>query len=283
MCATKVKPKPELSALDVVEDSVPVRREKPDTTIILSLEKGLGIFEHILQAGRPLKLHEIVEHFGIDKSSAFRFLNTLERAGLVNKHSALKTYTVGPTLATWARLARTDTSFVETARPLLKKLSTMTKQTSHLAVLQNDRVVLIEVMLADNVVSVKQTAGDWDPLYCSAVGKAILAFLPEQERNRMIAQISFKELTPATITTPEMLRVELEKVREEGLAFDLGESNPQLCCIAAPVLDSRGHAVGSIGVSMIYPLFPDGPRAQTAYTRAVSETGRELSAALART
>ncbi|MFM0721692.1 IclR family transcriptional regulator [Paraburkholderia strydomiana] len=262
--------------------SQPRVREKADTTIIMSLEKGLNIFEHILMADRPLKLHEIATHFDIDKSSAFRFLNTLERSALVNKNAALKTYTPGPKLAAWSRLIRTDASLVETARPLLKRLSTMTKQTSHLAVLQNDRVVLIEVMPADNVVSVKQTPGDWEPLYCTGVGKAILAFLPEHERNRLIDQITFREQTPQTLTTPEMLRIELERVRDEKLAFDVGEANPQLCCIAAPVFDSDGYPVGSVGISMIYPVFPDGPRAQTAFISAVRQTAQEISTALAR-
>ena len=260
----------------------PRTREKADTTIIMSLEKGLNIFEYILMADRPLKLHEIATHFDIDKSSAFRFLNTLERSALVTKNAALKTYTPGSKLAAWSRMLRTDVSLVETARPFLKRLSTMTKQTSHLAVLQNDRVVLIEVMPADNVVSVKQTPGDWEPLYCTAVGKAILAFLPERERNRLIDQITFREQTPRTLTTPEMLRIELESVREETLAFDVGEANPQLCCIAAPVFDSSGYPVGSIGISMIYPVFPDGPRAQTAFISAVKQTAQEVSGALAR-
>ncbi|WP_454825139.1 IclR family transcriptional regulator [Paraburkholderia xenovorans] len=255
-------------------------RAKPDTTVIQSLDKGLSIFEYILKAGRPKRLNEVASHFDIDKSSAFRFLNTLERTGLVVKDAALKTYTPGPTLSAWSRMVRTDASLVEVARPFLKKLSVMTKQTSHLAVLQDDRVVLIEVMPADNVVSVRQTAGDWEPLYCTGVGKAILAHLPENERNRLIDRITFREHTPTTLTTPEMLRLELARTVEEGLAYDNGEANPQLCCIAAPVLDANGYPVGSVGISMIYPLFPDGPGAQTAFIRAVEQTAQGISASL---
>jgi IclR family acetate operon transcriptional repressor len=257
-----------------------VVRDKPDPSIIQSLEKGLSIFEHILGSDRPLKLHEIASHFEIDKASAFRFLNTLERAGLVSKNAALKTYTPGSTLRSWARQLRPDTSVVDVARPFLKKLSLMTKQTSHLAVLQNDRVVLIEVMPADNIVSVKQTPGDWEPLYCTAVGKAIMACLPEGERNRLIDQITFHEYTPTTLTSAEMLRVELAQAAQERLAFDNGETNAQLCCIAAPVFDASGYPVGSIGISMIYPLFPEGPRAQDKFVAAVSQTAQEVTDAI---
>jgi IclR family acetate operon transcriptional repressor len=270
---------PPKTAESTASDQLAVRN-KPDPSIIQSLEKGLAIFQHILGADRPLKLHEIASHFAIDKASAFRFLNTLERAGLVVKNAALKTYAPGPTLRSWSRMLRPDTSLVDTARPFLKKLSTMTKQTSHLAVLQNDRVVLIEVMPADNVVSVKQTAGDWEPLYCTAVGKAIIACLPEAERNALIDRITFREYTPTTLTSPEMLRLELENAAQERLAYDDGETNPQLCCIAAPIFDGTGYPVGSIGISMIYPLFPGGPRAQTNFIAAVSQTAQEISAAI---
>ncbi|MFD1557500.1 IclR family transcriptional regulator [Paraburkholderia silviterrae] len=263
-------------------DSSPARRTKPDTSIIQSFEKGLLIFEYVLEADRPLKLHEVAAHFDIDKASAFRFLNTLERAALVIKDPVLKTYVPGPKLGSWARMLRPDTSLVDTARPFLKKLSVMTKQTSHLAVLQNDRVVLIEVMPADNIVSVKQSSGDWEPLYCTAVGKAIMAFLPEGERNRLIDQITFREFTPTTLTTPEMLRVELTEVEKEKLAYDDGETNSQLGCIAAPIFDTTRYPVASIGISMIYPLFPEGPKAQTGFISAVSQIAEEITTAITR-
>lgn len=269
-------------ASESVSPITSIARAKPDTTIIQSLDKGLSIFEYILKAARPIRLNEVALHFEIDKSSAFRFLKTLERVGLIVKDKTLKAYTAGPTLSVWSRMVRTDASLVEVARPFLKKLSIMTKQTSHLAVLQDDRVVLIEVMLSDNVVSVRQAAGDWEPLYCTGVGKAILAHLPEIERNRLIDRITFREQTPATLSTPEMLRSELDQVEKEGIAYDNGEANSQLCCIAAPVLDANGYPVGSVGISMIYPLFPDGPRAQTALILAVLQTAKEISAAIRR-
>lgn len=262
---------------DIVESDGPRRPAG-----IGSFDKGLSILELLVTSEQPLRLQDVANAIGIDKSSALRFMTTLLSHGLVERHPRDKTFSVGTKLLMWSKNLKGGNVIIETARPHLRRLTQMTRQTSHLATLRDDRVMLVEVMPSESAVSVRQTPGDLDPLYCSAVGKAILAFLPPIEQRKLIDRIAFRELTPATIASPEMLRIELRNVVHERLAYDEAENNPQISCIAAPVLDRSGYPIASLGISVVTALHSGGIRQQRAMAAAVrqvaDEVTREMSA-----
>ncbi len=254
---------------------------KPGANAIIgSFDKGLNIFEFLIDSDEPIRIVDVAREFDIDKSSALRFLNTLERHGLAQKNPLDKTYTVGARIEYWAKSLRQPKALVDIARPYLRRLSEMTGQTSHLAIVEDDRAILIEVMPSDSVVSVRQTAGDWEPLYCTAVGKAILAHMSPAEQERLIAQMHFRRLTEKTITSAKQLRRELDRVLEERVAFDDAENNPQVSCIAAPLLDRQGFPLASVGISMVTSLYEGGPRQQASMIAAVRRIADEITASL---
>lgn len=256
---------------------IPAPPPKRSQQLIGSFDKGLHVLELVATAEHPLRLQDIANAIQIDKSSASRFMATLQKHGLVERNARDKTFGVGTKLAMWSKNLKAGNAIVEAARPHLRRLTQLTKQTSHLAMLRDDRVVLVEVMSSDSAVSVRQTPGDWDPLYCSAVGKAILAFLPAVEQRKLVDRISFRELTPATLASPEMLRVELRNVVHERLAFDEAENNPQVSCIAAPLLDRSGYPVASLGISTIAALLPRGIRQERAFALAVRQIADDVT------
>lgn len=245
--------------------------------LIGSFDKGLSILELVATAERPLRLQDVANAIGIDKSSASRFMATLQKHGLVDRDPRDKTFGAGARLAMWSSQLKAANAVVDAARPHLRRLTGMTLQTSHLAMLRDDRVVLVEVMPSESAESVRQTPGDWDPLYCSAVGKAILAFLPPVEQRKLVDRIVFRELTPSTIGSPEMLRMELRNVVHERLACDDAENNPQISCIAAPVLDRSGYPVASLGISAIAARLPGSIRRQKGLVAAVRQVADELA------
>lgn len=242
-----------------------------------SFDKGLSILELLVTAEQPLRLQDVANAIGIDKSSALRFMTTLLSHGLVERHPRDKTFSVGTKLLMWSKNLKGGNVILEAARPHLRRLMQMTRQTSHLATLRDDRVVLVEVMPSESAVSVRQTPGDLDPLYCSAVGKAILAFLPPVEQRKLIDRIAFRELTPSTIASPEMLRIELRNVVHKRLAYDEAENNPQISCIAAPVFDRSGYPIASLGISVVAALHPGGIRQQKALAAAVQQVAEEVT------
>ena len=246
-------------------------------SLIGSFDKGLSILELVATSEHPLRLQDVANSIGIDKSSALRFMATLQKHGLVERDLRDKTFAIGSKLQTWAIKLKAGSLIVEAARPYLRHLARVTEQTSHLAMLRADRVVLVEVVSSENAMSVRQTPGDWDPLYCSAVGKAILAFLPAVEQRRLIERISFRELTSRTISSPEILRIELRNVVQERLAYDDAEKNPQVSCIAAPVLDRFGYPVASLGLSMMTAQEPGSIRRHKALAAAVRQVTDDLT------
>lgn len=265
--------------------ATPGSRETPPVkpganSIIASFDKGLNIFEFLIDSDEPIRIVDVAREFDIDKSSALRFLNTLERHGLAQKNPLDKTYTVGARIEYWAKSLRQPKALVDVARPYLRRLSEMTGQTSHLAIVEDDRAILIEVMPSDSVVSVRQTAGDWEPLYCTAVGKAILAHMSPVEQDKLIAQMHFRRLTEKTITSAKQLRRELDRVLEERVAFDDAENNPQVSCIAAPLLDRQGFPLASVGISMVTSLYEGGPRQQVSMIAAVRRIADEITGSL---
>ncbi|MDR0226800.1 MAG: IclR family transcriptional regulator [Burkholderiaceae bacterium] len=249
----------------------------PSQKLIASFDKGLSMLEMVVGAEQPLRLQDIANAMGMDKSSVLRFMATLHKHDLVERNGRDKTYSVGTKLAMWSRNLKAGNAIVEQVRPHLRRLTQMTRQTSHLASLRDDRVVLVEVMPSESAVSVRQTPGDWDPLYCSGVGKAILAFLPAVEQRRLIDRLDMRALTPTTMTSPEMLVIELRSIVRDRLAFDDCENNPQVSCIAAPILDRSGYPVASLGISLVAALHPGGIRQQKALATAVRQVADEVS------
>lgn len=237
---------------------------------VQSLSRGIEMFEYVLAASYPVRIVDVAAHFEIDKSVAYRFLATLERHGLLEKDPDRKTYTVGPRLSAWSKkLGDGRAEMLARIKPLVENLAMETGQTAHIAVLESDRVLLIEVSAADTPVGIRQKAGDLEPLYCSAVGKAILAWLPEPAREALIAEMQFSRLTPHTITTKKALQAELADVRKTGVAFDRCEGNLEVCCVAAPIFDLDDGVVASIGVSMPRRLLDGGPDEQHETIRSV--------------
>lgn len=230
---------------------------------VQSLTKGISIFDFVLSAGLPVRITDVAEHFDIDKSVAYRFLTTLERSGLLVKDPEYRSYTVGSLLHAWSRkVGDSQTQLLTRLKPLVERLASDAGQTAHIAVLNSDRVVLIEVSAADTLIGIRQKVGDWEPLYSSAVGKAILAWLPESERDALIENIRFVRHTANTLTTRKALRAELADARRDGVAFDRCEGNEEVCCIAAPILKSDGGVVASVGISMPRRMVEGGPDQQ---------------------
>lgn len=238
----------------ILEKLVPSDGSPPSNangTTLTTLSRGLAILEYVAKAGHLVRLRDVAEHFAMDRSSALRFLRTLEAEGYLVRHVAMKVYSLGPKLLTFPRLPDRVERVIELARPVLERLGRATTQVAHLATLNGLNAVLAEVVASDAAVSVKQAVGDLEPLYSSAVGKAIYAWLPEAERAAVGKRIDFVAFTPRTITGIAALDAEAATIRALGVAFDRQEGNEHVSCIGCPIFDGDGTLVASIGVSYV--------------------------------
>ncbi len=137
----------------------------------------------------------------------------------------------------------------ERAQPHLRRLVAETEETAHLCILEGAHVIYIDKIEPARSVRMITRIGASNPVHCTSVGKAMLAFLPEERLDEMLRRIRFERFTPRTIVTPEALRAEIEKTRRRGYAVDDEEFEEGLRCIAVPVLDAQRLPVAAVSVS----------------------------------
>jgi DNA-binding IclR family transcriptional regulator len=245
---------------------------------IQSLEKGLRILDEFIESPTPLKLADIVRRFDMDRASAFRFLQTLEHRGFLRKDTATKEYDVGGRIYYWASRLREKTRLIDSFHDQLQRLASITQQTTHLGLFVNDRVLLADFALSDSIISIRHCIGVLEPLYSSAVGKAVLAFLPQERREALIDGLEFVRFTNSTIMNADALRIELAVTRERGYAIDANETHEGLTCIARPVLNSEKIPVASIGITCVTALVSAEPGRFEHLIRSIQAIGNEITA-----
>lgn len=216
-----------------------------------SLARGLRVLEHIVFSRRAVRLKDVAEVFDMDMASAHRLLRTLSELGYIARLEIGKAYGPGPRLKEVAGSFEAIDRILEELTPIVSRLAEDSGQIAHVAILDGSRAVLTEVVSAKNAaVTVRQAVGDTDELYLSAVGKVLLANLPEYEQNALLRTIKFEQRTPNTLVSMAALRRELADVRDNQVAFDDCEGSLEVACIGAPILDTDGFAIAAIGISV---------------------------------
>ncbi len=181
-------------------------------------------------------------------STAFRQLKFLAERGFLN-NGGDGVYTLGSALVRLGNAAMRQNPLARRAHPVLAALSEATSETVHLAERRGDRVVYIDKVEGSRPVRMGSLIGNTSPLYCTGVGKAILAFLPDAERTGLLDRIEFIRCTPKTITDRGQLERELAEIRERKFAVDDCEHEPGVFCVAAPVFGYTGEVAGALSVS----------------------------------
>jgi len=172
----------------------------------------------------------------------------LERHRMVERTSTGK-FRLGLRLFDYGNRAIEQYDLRDRAQPHLRRLVTETEETAHLCVLEAARVIYIDKIEPARAVRMITRVGATNPLHCTSVGKAIMAFLPEEKVDELFKRIRYERFTHRTIATPEALRAELEKTRRRGYAIDDEEIEDGLRCIAVPLLDAQRQPVAAVSVS----------------------------------
>ena len=212
------------------------------------IDRALAILEVLADEGPALTLAELAGRIRLPKSTVLRLLNVLQQHRFVAKDSRSGNYRLGLKLVELGTSAASQLDFVERARPHLNRLMTMTGETVFLSVLDGIEVLAVDRVESPRTVRVPLSAGGRAPAYCTANGKALLAFLPETELDVRLATAKLRSYTHNTIVTHSGLRNELRRVRAMGYAVDHEEMEEGLKCVAAPVRNLSGVVVASVGI-----------------------------------
>jgi DNA-binding IclR family transcriptional regulator len=211
--------------------------------------KACDVLDQVASFPRPVRFGQLLETSSFPKATLYRFLQTLTSQGMLTYDPERQTYALGMRLVRLAHAAWSHSSLAPIARPHLDALSHELGETVHLAQMDSSQVLYVDKRNAAQPVEMYSQAGRVGPAYCTGVGKAMLAHLPEADLTRAIAQQSFHRFTDTTLTTEADLRAELAAIRARGYAFDRQEHEPGIICIAKPILTKHGRVLGGLSVT----------------------------------
>jgi DNA-binding IclR family transcriptional regulator len=211
--------------------------------------KALEVLDMVANAGAPIRFTELLASSPFPKATLYRFLQTLTHQNMLSYDAERQTYALGMRLVRLAHTAWAQSSLAPLARPHLDALSAELGETIHLAQLDQGQVLYVDKRNAAQPVEMFSSAGKVGPAYCTGVGKAMMAYLPPEALEQALNRQSFYQFTPHTYANREELQAELAAIRARGYAFDREEHEPNIICVAAPILSERGRAIGAISVT----------------------------------
>ncbi|AZM61106.1 MULTISPECIES: IclR family transcriptional regulator [unclassified Streptomyces] len=215
-----------------------------------SVTRSLRILEAVAQH-QPVTVGELTKLFGLPKSTVQRTLVTLAEAGWLRANRKDTTrWEIGARVLAVRPAALQGSSLFAAAREPMLRLRDEVNETIHLSVPDALQcMVVVDRVDCDHAIRTFHAIGDTSPLHATATGRAVLAHLPKRDVEELIARglERYSETTPAD---PEDLRAELRRIREDGYAVNRGQYRPDVCAIAAPVLDEDGTPLATVAISM---------------------------------
>jgi IclR family KDG regulon transcriptional repressor len=216
---------------------------------VQSLGRAFAILEEVARHREGIGLAELSKLVGLHNSTTFHLVKTLVTLGYIRQEKESKRYRVGRPLFALAANCLDEIEMVNVATPILEDLSRETGESSHFAVRMGDAVVVIARTSGPGAFQLTDRVGVVRPAHCTALGKVILAALRPDQLARFLERVELKPSTDKSITEIPVLLREIEEVRRGGMAFDDGEFNLEVRCVAVPVRDFTGNIVGALGIS----------------------------------
>jgi IclR family pca regulon transcriptional regulator len=217
-----------------------------------SLERGLAILGCFTPRRPVLGIADIADDLGMSRSTTHRYVITLVALGYLEQGASRK-YRLGLRVTDLGMSALHSTGLREHAHPYLEELRERTSYTAHLGVLDGTELLCVDRVRSfrrgQNKIDLDVTTGSRLPAYCTAMGKLLLANVPESERRELISAIKVTKRGPNTITSKRALREELEEVQAAGFAVSDEEYAPELYTIAAPVRNEAREVVAAINLA----------------------------------
>ncbi|WP_203143733.1 IclR family transcriptional regulator [Marinobacter mangrovi] len=216
-----------------------------------SIDKAIQVLETVCDNPEAIRFTDLVARLGLPKSTAHRLLTTLLDHGLVRYDREDQRYSPGYRLLSMAQRTWERLDIPKVARDHMQRLLHEAGETVHLAAVDGHEIIYIDKLESPKTIRLYSAIGKRGPMYCTGVGKAILAYLPEQQQEDVIAHTEFVRHTAHTIPDARALRQALADIRVRGCALDMEEHEEGVRCVAAPIFNFRGEVVAGISVTSL--------------------------------
>src|SRR5271155_5838488 len=245
---------------------------------ITALQRGLRLLQLFSESPHGLTAKQVAGQSRLPVSTVHRFLANLEGTGFLNS-SGDGVYHLGIACFAIGQMALGQLDIRRVSQPYLQELNRQTRETIHLTVRHGLSAVYVEKLDSPEQLRIHSRIGAAVPLYCTAVGKVMLAHMPDDEREKVLPHLGLKRLTPNTVGNLQELDAELYRVRKNGYACDLEENELHIRCVAAPIWDHAGGVNASLSITApmvrmaVTRLRQLAPLIQTAGLQISSELG----------
>lgn len=222
---------------------------------IQSVNRAFTIMELFSERLPALSVSEIAELTGLNRSTCYRFCQTLKAIGYLEEVDK-RQFRPGLKAISLARAALSSRELPELALPYLRELQRTVGEAVNMSLLDGTDVVYVVRLLSDHLITLRLYVGSRLPAYATSMGRAILAFLPEQETEAILDKSDLLPITEHTITDRRRLKAELQRIRARGYSINDQEMAIGLRGVAAPILSSTERPVAAINLSIPRPLGP---------------------------
>ncbi|MFM5715992.1 DNA-binding transcriptional regulator KdgR [Aeromonas allosaccharophila] len=231
----------------------------PDS--VSSVLKVFGILQ-ALSEQKDIGVTELSQRIMMSKSTVYRFLQTMKTLGYVNQEGETDKYTLSLKLFELGGRALEHQDLIQIADVQMHRLGKLTKETLHLGALDENSVVYLHKIDSEYNLRMYSRIGRRCPLYSTALGKVMMAWLPEEEVRSMLAGVTFERFTEHTLANVDALLAELAQVRGQGYAEDNEENENGLRCFGVPIYNRMGRIITGLSLSLPIVRFEESKRAE---------------------
>ncbi len=254
---------------------LPIKERKEKNSSVKSVLKAFKIIEELDNCGE-LSLGELSNRLSMDKATVHRLINTIKEAGYVNQSKEDKKYSNSYKLFVMGNKVVKRTGIKKVARPYLEKLADRAQETVNLGVRADNKIIYIDKIESNSTIKVRLDIGTSVPIYCSGLGKALLAYDSKQEITKYINNTCFEKFTEKSIINKSRFLEELSNVRINGFSFDDEEYVEGLICFGAPIFDFHGSPIAAVSVACPKYRYDESKHLEL-YSELILETAREIS------
>lgn len=249
--------------------------KKREQRNIQSIERAVTILDYLQNKPDGERLTTIAFELGLNKSTAFGIISTLENMGLLHQNSQTGRYMLGLKFLSYGNSLKSSLRLPDVARSSLKRLSERFEENVHLATLDAGSVLYLDTVESSKAMQIVVRIGGRAPFYSTSLGKVLTAFLPKEKQDALLEATDMVPRTEFTICDKDAFRAELSKIRKLGYASERDEGEVGISCIAAPIHNHDGVVVAAISIAQ--PTARLEQRDQREIIRAVLESAEEIS------
>lgn len=225
------------------------RTGQPKVKLNQSVVRVVRILKALAVRRGELSLSEISAQVGLHPSTTYRLLVTLEGEGLVERGSERAGYLLGAEMIRMGYVALASLSLGEEAYPYMRHLAAAAHETVNLGVLRGPHVVYLQKIEAEQPLRADLVVGAFVPAYCTGLGKALLAHLPDSELDALLGPGPLTKYGPNCLTTIAQLREELQRIRQRGYSVDDEEFSAGIRAVGSPIRNHRGQVIAGIAIA----------------------------------